>query len=179
MQELPPLAWGTRVSSSFRDRTRRIARELMLPEDNGANWLMTCMAFESGETFSPSVRNAAGSGAIGLIQFMPRTAADLGTNAMALATMTAEQQLEYVWRYFKGHRGRIHSLSDMYMAILWPLAMGQPDSFVLWDQGKRPTTYRQNSGLDGNNDLVITKGEAASKLYKMLAKGMQADIALA
>lgn len=41
---------------------------------------MAAMAFESGETFSPSIKNAAGSGAVGLIQFMPSTAKALGTS---------------------------------------------------------------------------------------------------
>ena len=41
--------------------------------------LMAVMSFETGGTFNPGIRNAAGSGATGLIQFMPSTAAGLGT----------------------------------------------------------------------------------------------------
>ena len=37
-------------------------------------YLLAVMSFETGGTFSPGVRNAAGSGATGLIQFMPATA---------------------------------------------------------------------------------------------------------
>jgi soluble lytic murein transglycosylase-like protein len=36
---------------------------------------MACMAWESGRSFRPDVKNMAGSGATGLIQFMPTTAA--------------------------------------------------------------------------------------------------------
>ena len=36
--------------------------------------LMAVMSFETGGTFNPNIRNAAGSGATGLIQFMPSTA---------------------------------------------------------------------------------------------------------
>jgi hypothetical protein len=149
----------------------------MPPE--GPSWLMACMAFESGETFSPSVRNAAGSGAIGLIQFMPATAKGLGTTSDHLADMTAEQQLEWVHRYFLPYKGKLSRLSDVYMAILWPAAIGKPDTAPLWDASTRPTTYRQNAGLDANKDLTITKGEAAAKVAAKLEKGLRSDVASA
>jgi len=155
-----------------------MALDLRMPAE-GPNWLMSCMAFESGETFSPSVRNAAGSGAVGLIQFMPATAKELGTSTDHLADMTAEQQLEYVARYFGPYKGKLSRLSDVYMAILWPAAIGKPDDAALWDAATRPTTYRQNSGLDANKDLTITKGEAASKVAAKLAKGLTSGIASA
>ena len=43
------------------------------------DYLMSCMAFESMETFRADIPNKAGSKAIGLIQFMPKTAIGLGT----------------------------------------------------------------------------------------------------
>ena len=64
------LAWGKKVSKPFRDRVTQIGTSLQLDP----NFLMACIAFESNETFSASVQNAAGSGAVGLIQFMPGTA---------------------------------------------------------------------------------------------------------
>ena len=65
------LAWGAKVSAAFRNKVRAIASEL----GTDPNFLMAAMAFETGRSFSPSQRNQAGSGAVGLIQFMPRTAA--------------------------------------------------------------------------------------------------------
>ena len=94
--------------------------------------LMACMAWESAETFSPKVKNAAGSGAVGLIQFMPATARALGTTTTALAAMTVIEQLAYVKRYFQPYRGRLRTLSDLYMAILWPRGIGKAESYVLW-----------------------------------------------
>jgi hypothetical protein len=161
------LAWGARVSPAFRNRVRIICAELGINPD----WLMACMAFESGESFSPSVRNGAGSGAVGLIQFMPSTAKSLGTTTDTLAAMSAEQQLEYVRDYFKPHARKLRSLSDVYMAILWPAAVGKPEEHVLWTAATRPTTYRQNAGLDGNADGSITKAEAAQKVMRKLIKG--------
>lgn len=64
------LCWGKKVSAPFRVRIVEIGHNLGVDPD----FLMACMAFESGGTFSPSIKNAAGSGAIGLIQFMPSTA---------------------------------------------------------------------------------------------------------
>jgi len=165
------LAWGRKVSQAFRDRLFEICRELGVEPD----YLMACIAFESAETFRPDVRNAAGSGATGLIQFMPATARGLGTTTDALAVITAEQQLEYVLAYFLPYKGRLHTLADVYMAILWPAGIGKPDDWALWDQASRPTTYRQNAGLDANKDGRITKAEAAAKIQAKLERGRQAQ----
>jgi hypothetical protein len=186
----PRLAWGARVSKTFRDRVHWIVEDLEMPAASGADDLMSCMAWESNETFSPSVRNMAGSGATGLIQFMPSTAlpyffsaADIAkmTNAQKsangrvatdrLAAMTAEDQLNYVHRYFRPFKGRVKNLGDLYMAILWPAGVGKPDSFALWDRATRPTTYRQNAGLDTNRDGTITRAEAIGKVLEKKARG--------
>lgn len=173
-----PLAWGTKVSQAFRDRVRALAAHLGMPQD-GASWLMSCMAWESGQTFSPSVVNGAGSGAVGLIQFMPSTAESLGTTTDALAAMTPEAQLEYVAKHFEPFRGKLQLLSDVYMVILWPRAVGQPDSTVLWDKTTRPTTFKQNAGLDGDHNGSITKAEAASRVHDLYVRGLRPSLALA
>jgi hypothetical protein len=131
----PPIAWGSKVSQTFRDRVWWIADTITASQ--GAlfdpNWLMACMAWESGESFSPAKKNMAGSGATGLIQFMPTTATELGTyrgvklTTAMLAGMTAEDQLNWVYHYFvlqMTRHGKITTLEDCYMAILWPNAIG-------------------------------------------------------
>jgi hypothetical protein len=90
------VVWGQKVSLAFKQKVFKICKNLSINPDH----LMACMAFESGGTFSPSKRNAAGSGAVGLIQFMDKTARSLDTTPDALAIMTAEQQLDYVERTF-------------------------------------------------------------------------------
>ena len=99
------LAWGKKVSDAFRSRVVEICTNL----GSDPNWLMACMAFESAHSFSPSIVNKAGSGAIGLIQFMPATANALGTTTEHLATMTAVQQLDYVEKYFLPRKGKPNS----------------------------------------------------------------------
>lgn len=165
------LAWGAKVSPLFRGKTATIAIDLQVDP----SWLMSCMAFESGETFSPNIRNAAGSGAVGLIQFMPSTANALGTSTDQLAAMTAEHQLDFVALYFKPQRGKLKNLGDVYMTILWPNGIGKPDSYALFDRNDKqhPARYVQNAGLDFNHDGVVTRGEAYAHVAAKLQKGLQ------
>lgn len=166
------LAWGAKVSAAFRLRVIQIAGALgMDPSD-----LMACMAFETDETFRADIRNAAGSGAVGLIQFMPATAAALGTTTTTLAKMTAEEQLTIVLRYFKPWDGRLKNLGDVYGAILWPGMIGRSDAYVVFDKADptRPKLYIQNAGLDFNRDGKITRAEICSKIVAKRSKGLMA-----
>lgn len=164
------LAWGKSVSALFRDRVHWIADDLELDADH----LMACMAFESAETFQPDITNGAGSGAIGLIQFMPSTASHLGTTTEKLAAMTAEDQLNYVWKYFAPHKGRLTNLGDIYMAILWPAGIGKPDDWNLFVKGSpRPQLYLQNKGLDLDKDGDVSRAEATRKVQQKLEQGLR------
>lgn len=162
------LAWGAKVPPAFVARVMRLCANFGWPVEY-ASWLMACMDFESGGTFSPSIRNAAGSGATGLIQFMPRTAIGLGTSVEKLAALSAVAQLDYVEAYFKPYAKRVASLPDMYMAILLPRAIGTPDNAPLFSGG---VGYRQNSALDANSDGVVTKAEAAQRVQARLETGL-------
>lgn len=153
-----PLVWGSKVSPEFRQIVRDIAIEIGFDP----NWLMACMAFETARTFSPYVKNPTSS-ATGLIQFMRTTAIGLGTTVDKLALMTAEQQLDiYVRKYFKPFAGRIKSLEDTYMAIIWPVAVGKPNDYEMWTLATRPRQYNANSALDKDGDHVVTKYEAST-----------------
>lgn len=162
-----PIAWGAKVSETFRERVRWIGETLGVDP----NYLMACMAWESAETFRADIKNAAGSGATGLIQFMPSTARMLGTTTAELARLTPEDQLNYVYKYFKPWAGKLNNLGDVYMAILWPKGVGKPDDYVLWDKGKMPTTFKQNAGLDINKDAKVTRAECLRKVKEKLERG--------
>lgn len=163
------LCWGARVSPVFRSRLFQMVRAFGWREDQASD-LMACIAFETGGTFSPSVRNAAGSGAVGLIQFMPSTAEYLGTTSEALSQMTAEDQLDYVRKHFQPYAKKIKNLADMYMAILMPKYVGASDMTVLFSGG---IAYRQNSGLDADKDGKITKLEASVKVLNKYNQGLK------
>ena len=130
--------------------------------------LYAVMSFETGGTFDPAQKNFEGSGATGLIQFMPSTAKGLGTSTEELSKMTRTEQLKYVDKYFSNKGIEGGNLDDLYMAILFPVAVGKPDNFVLFGKGAiegyRGIAYEQNSGLDLNRDGSITKAEAAAKV---------------
>lgn len=159
------VAWGAKVRPSFRRRVQEIAYGLKVDPDH----IMHCMAFETGRTFSPSVLNRAGSGAAGLIQFMPSTARLLRTTTKALIKMSAEEQLSYVYRYLWPMAPSVATLDDLYMCILWPAAVGKKDNYVLF-RGPS-TTYRQNAGLDKDKDRIVTKLEAAAAVRALVPEG--------
>jgi soluble lytic murein transglycosylase-like protein len=77
--KLVPVRGMESTSREFQEKVVQIAERL----GTNPNFLMAVMSFETGGTFSPSVRNQAGSGAVGLIQFMPRTAQGLGLTKRA------------------------------------------------------------------------------------------------
>ena len=166
------LAWGAKVSTKFRTKLITITQSLEIPDPSH---LMACMAFETGRTFSPACRNKAGSGAVGLIQFMPQTAAILGTSSDELVNMPAEDQLYFVWKYFSQFHGAYTwNLSNLYMAILWPAAIGKPASYILFNQEDphHPKYYIQNAGLDWNENGIITKEEACRPIHLIYAEGL-------
>jgi hypothetical protein len=162
------LAWGKRVDALFKRKVIEISAELGIDP----NYLMAAMAFESMRTFSASIQSPH-TKATGLIQFMPSTAKALGTSIDALKRMTPLAQLDYVRMYFEPYRGKLRDLSDLYMAILWPKAVGKPLSYVLFAKGS--TAYRQNH-LDTNNDGAVTKIEAASRVQQHLVEGMREEL---
>lgn len=168
-QENGTLVWGARVDQAFRVRVRQMGDNLNINPD----WLMAVMGVETGYTFDPTEQNRAGSGATGLIQFTRDTAADLGTSTTALRRMTAVQQLDWVEEYYLkyGYASRVVNVGDCYMAVLNPIAIRRPDSYVMWTQADNPTKYTQNSGLDINRDFTITRGEAVNTVNKSMSLG--------
>ncbi len=126
-------------------------------------YLMAVMSFETGGSFSPGQKNNAGSGATGLIQFMPNTAPELGTTTAALARMSSVEQLQYVEKYFMqragAQNGKLSTLEGVYTSVLYGSPKADPGA-TLWSSGS--SAYKWNSGLDRNSDGRITAGEAAN-----------------
>ena len=153
----------------FQQEVSAVAGRLGISEAD----LMAVMSFETGGTFNPGIRNSAGSGATGLIQFMPSTAKGLGTTTQALAQMPRAEQMQYVEKYLSNKNLKGKGLSDIYMGVLFPAAVGQPDDFVLFGNGATTrgygagsAAYRQNKGLDSNGDGSVTKAEASAKVLR-------------
>jgi len=120
-----------KMSDEFLDEAMAASKELGIsPID-----LLSIMFVETntgGMLFSTKARNPD-TKATGLIQFMPEVAEkDLGTSIEALYDMSYKEQFEYVVKYFKkkGIKPGM-SLTDLYLTVLFPAAVGKPDNFVL------------------------------------------------
>ncbi len=147
------LIWGKKVSCKFRKKVVAIAKDLW-PNDykNMANNLMAVFAWETGETFKTDIPNRKGSGATGLIQFLPERAQEyLGKCTMEtvpnyfnskdpklhnlprvkeFAEMKPEDQLDYVKKYFEDIRGKKLEFVDFYLKVLFPASMLKPEHYI-------------------------------------------------
>lgn len=122
--------------------------------------LMFVMWFES--RLNPQAVNHI-SGATGLIQFMPSTARGLGTTTEVLKRMNNVQQLDYVLAYLRPYKGRMKTWVDVYLAVFYPKAMGDPNYIITPD-----IVARQNKIFDLNKDLDITVKEIETALKKQI-----------
>ncbi|MBT5022184.1 hypothetical protein HON01_05145, partial [Candidatus Woesearchaeota archaeon] len=120
--------------------------------------LLSVMDFETGGTFRSDIKNKY-SGAVGLIQFVGKTARHLGTTKKDLAQMSQVEQLTYVKKYFNQFKKRADysQPEDIGLAIFYPRALGKGADYVIAKKGSR--TYRQNAKLDKNDDGRIASAE--------------------
>ena len=183
--DLPPEVAG---DEKFMSGIADLSEKYNIPQND----ILAMMDFETGGTFDPAQKNLGpdgtpetGSGATGLIQFTPKTAEGLGTSTDDLSKMSRSEQLEYVDKHFETNlKGRLGDeggdISDLYMSVLFPVAVGKPDDFVLFGKGaineKFEGRYEANRGLDANNDGSITKVEAAAKVIKLRDKNVKSDV---
>lgn len=146
----------------FEAKVREISDMLNIPPE----WLMAVMYSES--KFDANVANYKGSGATGLIQFMPVTAKELNVSVQRLANMSHLQQLEYVYIYLQQVReryGDYDSLTDLYLGILFPKARKQDYCYTLY--AKPSKSYMQNSGLDENKDGRVTISDVDKRMQRL------------
>jgi len=162
----------------FEAKMRNICRLLSINPD----WLMMVMFMESGLD-AQRVNKQSGdpddsykrseSRATGLIQFMPDTARTMGTTNKELYKMTAIEQLNYVYQYFKHYAGQIKSFHDLYLITFFPAAIGKSDDFVFQTK-KIPASAiaSQNSALDFNKDGRVTVAEFKEYLLKRVPSAL-------
>lgn len=156
------LIFESKVSDQFKSEVLKIAYNLKVDPNN----LMAVMAFETGETFSPSIQNAAGAEAYGLIQFMNVALKDINQSFDTdysldeVKKMTAIEQLDLVEKQFKMWQDRGKSLtdvSDFYMAVFSPKYIGKDESTSMYEYKfdmVADTTVNSETG-----DTLITQKE--------------------
>ena len=142
------------------------------------NWLLAVMFFETGQTFSPSIRNPIGS--VGLIQFT-RDRAGVEYKTIKgkqypldmLAKMSFVEQMDIVELYLKEAKGRktIKSFTDLYLLVFFPLAVGKADDFVFKTSGLTASLIaKQNPAFDRNKDGMIHKAEVTTYFRDLYTK---------
>ncbi len=154
----------------FERKVRKISKKLDIPPE----WLMAVMHSES--RFDASVANFKGSGATGLIQFMPTTAKDFDITTAKLRNLNHVQQLDYVYAYFDAKRKQYkpyETLTDLYLAVLYPKALGEDYCYTMYAEPSK--NYEMNKGLDINTDGRVTVQDIDLFLKKkyMTAYGVQ------
>lgn len=112
------LVWGDKIGCNERKKVIEVAKNLGIDP----NWLMTVIALETAETFSPSIDN--GVGYVGLIQFGADAAKDVGTTQSALVKMSFINQMKYVEKHLDKKKSKFKTLADLYLAVLYPSASG-------------------------------------------------------
>lgn len=145
MASLIPVRGLSSTSAAFREQLVQGAQRRGL----NPNYLATVISFES--EFNPRAENK-GSHALGLLQWLneeawaatARRAGTPGLSRQALRTMSAEQQLPYVFAWYDGQRiADPSTLGDYYLAVWSPAYIGRLPTTVVARQGDK--VYAQNA----------------------------------
>ncbi len=149
----------------FEAKVREVSARLGVQPE----WLMSVMYSES--RFDAAAINLKGSGAVGLIQFMPATATEINTTPEKLKQMTHTEQLEFVYSYLamiKAKYGNFDSLTKLYLAILYPKALNGDYCYTLY--AKPSIAFKQNSGLDEDKDGRVTVSDVDKRMQRVFPK---------
>lgn len=152
-----------KMTSKFTKDERRKVRELCKKQGIKSKWLYKIFRIESGGDPTAVNKNIykkgklirKGSGATGLIGFLPSTANYLGTDTSALKKMSVSEQLHYVDKYLTNikNRYKIKTDLDLYFSIFRPEAIGKPDNFIV---GHKNSNVTKGNPIFMNKDSTIT-----------------------
>lgn len=109
----------------------------------------------------------------GLLQFSPANLRAMGYTVETFEKLANYEQVEQVvYKYLKPYSGRMRCLADIYLAVLFPVAIGKPDNFVL-QHGKLTAekVARANPLYDIDKDGDIEVGEVKRRLAEYIPAG--------
>lgn len=144
----------------FGKKVIQVARKLGI----NPNALMAVMYNES--RLNPKAVNPS-SKATGLIQFIPSTANYLGTSIAEISAMTGIEQLDYVYKYLSAYQNKINEDADVYLAVFFPAALYQPNSWRFPDWA-----VKANKIFDVDRDGILTKKEFKKYFYDRYASNL-------
>lgn len=141
---------------NFDSKLKKVADALGVAEAD----LRKIIKFETAGSFSPTSHDPWNV-SIGLIGFTEKTAKALGTSKAELAKMSAVQQLDYVYRFYKMNGLRPGSdIGTMYMLTFMPAYAYAPDNKVLGKKGGGPL---DNTGLSMHKVWLQNPGFGKSR----------------
>jgi hypothetical protein len=145
----------------FSSKLKEVAKKLGI--DSHALWKV--IRFESGG--DPSKQNPW-TKATGLIQFTKKTALGLGTTIEDLKTMSAIDQLDYVYKFYKGIKPG-SNVAQLYMQTILPAFAHKGDEFVVGKEGAKKEflpgvnfslhDFWKQNGVFRNKEGTITVGD--------------------
>lgn len=157
--------------NSFERKIKDISYKLGI----NPTWLMMVMNFEGGGSFSPSKTNKYGCS--GPIQFCEDFAGAGYKTIMGrkyymedIRKMTPTEYLDLVYLYYKeiqNRKGKFYDYYSLYLATLWPNAIGQPDDYII-RTGTNPV-------FDLNGNGIITVGEVKQFLDNRVASTVPSE----
>lgn len=162
--------YGIQIGEAFRNKVIKVGGELGIDP----NYIMACIALETGTRFDPSIKNPYSS-ATGLIQLMRVSAKEIGTTVEALAKMNHVEQMDYVKMYFVrkaemfGVPTNRWSLEDVYLSIFAPSAIAIDGNAPVYSSPSE--NYNRNKFHDLNGDGKIMKSEIANNIRVFYDKG--------
>ena len=148
----------------FVKKVKDVSADLGIPP----NWLMVAMDIETASTFNPAITNSLGY--TGLIQFGTVAAKELGTTTAKLRKMNGVEQLDYVYRYLKRYKSKFKSLQDVYLSILFPIAVGKPDNWIIQSSGIPAEKFAKWNPFDIDGDKKVQIWEVRQKLMNRIPK---------
>lgn len=141
---------------NFDSKLKKVADALGVADAD----LRKIIKFETAGTFSPTSHDPWNV-SIGLIGFTEKTAKALGTSKAELAKMTAVQQLDYVYKFYKMNGLKPGSdVGTMYMLTFMPAYAYAPDGKVL---GKKGGGTLDNTGLSMHKVWLQNPGFGKSR----------------
>lgn len=140
----------------FNKKLEKVAKQLGVDTES----LRRIIKFETAGTFSPTSHDPWNV-SIGLIGFTENTARALGTSKAALGKMTAVQQLDYVYKFYKMNGLRPGSdVGTMYMLTFMPAYAYHPAGTVL---GRKNGPQLGRTGLSMHKIWLQNPGFGKSK----------------
>jgi hypothetical protein len=82
--------------------------------------------------------------------------------------MSRVEQMDWVLKYYKSTpitKIASPTIEDLYAAILWPVAVGKPNDYILFS---KPSKAYYANPLDTTNKGYVTKEDAAAKARSQL-----------